>query len=139
METAKTLKIEGNYKGDNQDSVDPAPMMARVPQPPEGMNEIAAEFWRKKCIHLKQIGRLHAIDLDALECVANLYSDVRKTRQNMDSVWGTDMYLKHQKSHNEAFKLFMSAAKEFGFTPASRGKIKGVVEKKEEESEFDKI
>jgi phage terminase small subunit len=146
MATAKTVKIGANKGGlngglptDKASLSDPAPMMARAPQPPDGMTEVAQEFWRKKCIHLRQIGRLHAIDLDALECLANLYADVCKTRQKMDNTLNDDLYLKYQKSHLEALKQFKDLSRDFGFTPASRGKLKGTATEAQKDDEWDKI
>ena len=138
MKTAKIAKIEP-LKSQDKAPLDDAPMMARAPQPPDGMKPDAQEFWRKKCIHLRQIGRLHAIDLDALECLANLYADVKRTRTDMDSTLTFDLFAKRQKSHLEAVKQFKDLARDFGFTPASRGKIKTVQKENAEDDEFDQI
>ena len=98
----------------------------RVPPPPAGMNDVAADFWKKKAKDLKELGRLNTSMLETLATYVNLLSDMQKTREMMDGAWGTEMYFRYQRSYNEASKMQLYFARELGFTPLSMKNLPAV-------------
>lgn len=91
--------------------------LKRCPEPPNGMNEVAAEFWRKKCKDLKAMGKLTTACLESLEAYCNHLSDMQKAREKMDNAWGDQLFFKYQKAYIDANKQQIAIAREFGFTP----------------------
>lgn len=130
-------KLEGTFRGDRHSDDVKAPMMSRMPKPPEGMKEAAAEWWRKKCIDLKEMGMLYRSDLEVLAQYCNLLADIDLARGKMDIAFSAEERLKWMKVHNEALKFALAMTKEFGFTPLSRTKIK--LAPVEEKDAFDNL
>lgn len=92
--------------------------LERIPVAPEGMNPIAAKFWKKKCQDLKDSGRLTSGILETLATFCNVISDMQKAREMMDNAWGQEVFYKYQKAFNEAAKIQLSYARELGFVPS---------------------
>lgn len=112
-----------------------ATLLERVPPAPNGMNEVAAKYWKKKCQDLKDSGRLTSIILESLAAYCNVLSDMDKARGYMDKAWGEEVFFRYQKAYNEANKLQISIARELGFTLASHKKTD--VPKARKKFEFD--
>lgn len=98
-------------------------LLKRTPKPPEGMKGIALEWWEKKCADLIKEGYLSSLILESLEAYCNVLADMARCREEMNKAWGTDRFFRYQKAYNEANKLQISMAREFGFTSTSANKV----------------
>lgn len=134
---AEIHKLEGTFRTDRHSDDIKAPMMSRMPKPPESMSDAAAEWWRKKCIDLREMGMLYRSDLEVLGHYCNLLADIDMAREKMNTSFSFDEKLKWMKLHNEALKFALPMTKEFGFTPLSRTKIK--LSPVEEKDAFDNL
>lgn len=104
----------------------------RIPEPPQGMSDAAAGYWKKKCQDLKDMGKLSNNVLESLEAYCNHLADMQKAREWMDKAWGQDVFVKYQKVYIEANKQQIALAREFGFTPVSAKKFPKGKEKKKD-------
>lgn len=93
-------------------------LLERIPVPPDGMNPIAAKFWKKKAQDLKESGRLSSGVLETLATFCNLLSDMQRAREMMDVAWGKDVFYRYQKAYNDSAKIQLSYARELGFVPS---------------------
>lgn len=134
---AEIHKIEGTFRGDRHSDDIKAPMMSRMPKPPEGMSDAAVEWWKKKCIDLRDMGMLYRSDLEVLAHYCNLLADIDHARSLMNISFSGEERLKWLKYHNEALKFALPLTKEFGFTPLARTKIK--LAGAEEKDAFDNL
>jgi phage terminase small subunit len=105
--------------------------LKRIPEAPKEMNDVAAQYWRKKCQDLKLLGKLNTTILESLQAYCNHLSDMARARQMMDNAWGQEVFFKYQKAYIEANKQQIALAREFGFTPLSSNKMPAI--QKEEE------
>jgi P27 family predicted phage terminase small subunit len=134
---AEIHKLEGTFRKDRHSDDVKAPMMGEMPTAPLNMSDEAAEWWRKKCIDLQQMGMLYRSDLELLANYCNLLADIDDARKRINESATGDDRLKWLKYHNEALKYALPMTKEFGFTPLARTKIK--LNKTEEPDDFDKL
>ena len=98
-------------------------LLKRAPKPPEGMKGVALEWWYKKCSDLIKEGYLSSLILESLEAYYNVLADMARSRDEMNKAWGTDKFFRYQKAYNEANKLQITMAREFGFTSTSAAKV----------------
>jgi phage terminase small subunit len=130
-------KIEGTYRPDRHSTDIKAPMMVRMPKPPEGMSEAAAVWWRKKVLDLKEMGLLVRSDLELLAVYCNLLADIDDARRNLNNSLTLEVRAKWTKLHNDALKYAYQLNTALGQNPLSRTKIR--VEKQGDPNPFDDI
>jgi P27 family predicted phage terminase small subunit len=135
--TAELHKIDGTFRSDRHSDDIKAPMMARMPKPPDGMSAAAAEWWKKKVLDLKDMGLLYRSDLELLAVYCNLLADLDHARAQVDSALSADVRLKWTKAYNETWKVCSQVNSALGQSPLSRTKIK--VERKKEVDPLDEI
>jgi phage terminase small subunit len=94
-----------------------------IPAAPGTLNQVAADFWKKKCHDLKDMGKLSTCVLESLEAYCNHLADMQKAREMMSNAWGEEVFFRYQKAYIEANKQQIALAREFGFTPVSSKKF----------------
>lgn len=128
--------LEGTARNDRpRREAIPQTMEVSIPDPPEHLNAKAQSLWIKTCTVLLAENRLSAGMLSMLEVYCaemdNYWHYARKVRKdpivvyrdeagNQIKVVSTPLAEERDKAFNKAFNI----AKEYGFTPASRTKIK---------------
>jgi phage terminase small subunit len=134
---AELHKIEGTYRSDRHSDDIQAPMMVRMPKPPDGMSEVAAEWWKKKVLDLKDMGLLYRSDLELLSVYCNLLADLDHARRQVDGALNTEVRLKWSKAYNETWKVCSQVNSALGQSPLARTRIK--IERRKEADPLDDI
>lgn len=134
-------KLNGTYKPARHAGRINAPMIGGMPDAPETMSDQARAWWRVKVIDLKDMGLLYRCDTDMLEKYCNLLVDMDDARAKINELTATsDVGARYRllRYHNEALRYALLMAREFGFTPLARTRLKSG-EDKEELNEFDAL
>ncbi|KAA9357224.1 phage terminase small subunit P27 family [Larkinella humicola] len=135
--------LEGTYRKDRaiHDEVEPE-LLGDIPDPPDGLEELAVKEWYTVCRWLHSVGNLASTDLSlvAIYCneIANYweYDAIVKAKGsvivfkdevgNPSRVQANPYTALRKSSYDSAVRL----AGQFGFTPSARSRIKaGKIEK----------
>jgi|GEM_PF-6551268 len=108
-------------------------LIKRVPKPPDGMKGVALDWWNKKCADLIKEGYLTSLVLESLESYCNVLADMAYIREKINKLTPSDNFFRWQKAYNEANKLQITMAREFGFTSTSANKVERPKEKKKKD------
>ena len=126
------------------------PVLETIPMPPQHvLSEDGENEWYRVCATLLDLGMLHAVDRGAIlgYCVeyqtyleaAELVKHEGLTIQEERGMSGTITKVNPNLTvRNAAFKNMMSAANQFGFTPAARTRIRAEAKPKENDP-FDEM
>jgi P27 family predicted phage terminase small subunit len=136
---AEIHKLNGTLRSYHSQDIK-APMIGGMPDAPRTMSEQAREWWRIKVIDLQDMGLLYRCDMELLAKYCNLLADMDDARTKINaSASGTDVgsRLKLLRYHNEALRYAILMAREFGFSPLARTKIR--IASQKEKDAFDEI
>lgn len=104
---------------------------AEIPNPPEWLDDIAKEEWRRVAPELVKVKLLSKVDITALEAYCKAYSRWRDAEKQMDTVKSTVFKTKgnyvQQLPQVAIAQKYLSICKgfmtEFGLTPSSRSRM----------------
>lgn len=129
--------LEGTARKDRMSPNEPQPEKVLIPPPmPEELNKYGQKEWKKMTLELSKIGVLTTIDLSQLEAYCNEignYWEAEANKRDASPLARKEFFDMAQKHLTQARAI----AVQFGFTPASRGKLN--VPKAEEKDAFDSL
>lgn len=132
---AALAKAKGQYRpslhGDINTAVKPE-FLSEVPAPPEMLNEHGAIFWHDMLTQLLKIkGLITIVDLPTFQVMATKYQTIVECNELLktQSKWiidhnGNTKENPVVKTLENAEKIFIQLAVQFGCTPAARNNIK---------------
>lgn len=137
--------LTGNRGKRPLNSAEPKPGVMIDKNPPDYLDELAAEKWRELVPELENIGVLTSADRVALEALCNAYSLYVQACQmvqkkglitkGLNDIPYQNPYLKIVDNQSKIMKGYLQ---EFGLTPSARTRVK-VNPPTEKSSKFDKI
>jgi P27 family predicted phage terminase small subunit len=141
----KIKQLTGNRGKRALNKKEPEPSALISKEPPDHLNEVAKEEWRRIIVILDDIGVMTQLDVSALEMYCQNYSILREASEDVKEngllVTG-DNQIAYQnpnlKIMTEYSKLCRSFLQEFGMTPAARTRVHTTKEKAKK-SKFDDI
>ena len=140
--TPASLKaLRGNPGNRPINTTEPQPeLLCSVPEPPENLGEIARREWERLAWELISLKLLTALDTTMLEVYCESYEQYRQADSEIKAYFEkfkkyTVTYTNKANNENEvphpalrikreALDIMRSVGSEFGFTPASRTKLK---------------
>ena len=137
MKPVRMHKLDGTYQASrHKDRLD-VPVIAKLPDIPDGMSIAAAAHWNERCLQLEGRRVLSDWDLKTLARLCELYVIYEKIMRDFDH--GAANSGAQLGKIDRVCKLLLSLEKEFGFTPLSRNKIKTQEGSEQEEDPFDSV
>lgn len=128
-------KARGTYRADRHGGGVPRPPSDKVSRPPAWLSEGAKRFWRKLAPQLRPLGLLANLDLGAFTILCVTYDawvqaslklrETGETYRNGDAggIEKRHPLLAVVSAYREGF---IRLALEFGMTPASRQRLRGI-------------
>lgn len=101
-----------------------------LPTPPPQLDEIAVYFWNTQLSQAQKInGYISNIDLHFFAELCELYSEIQKVKSSIKNIFivddkGNEKINPRQRHLNDLRRQYAEYSREFGFTPASRSKVK---------------
>jgi P27 family predicted phage terminase small subunit len=124
-------KLRGSFREDRHGGGIQA--AAVLPDPPEGLPELAKQEWHRAAKELHKHGLLTALDLVPFEMYCRVYAQWIEAEENLEH---SDMIFKTQTGYQAVGAAFVVAGKlraellkigaEFGLTPATRARMKAI-------------
>jgi P27 family predicted phage terminase small subunit len=138
-------KLHGSFREDRHGGG--IQVAAVLPEPPERLPEVGQEEWRRIAPELHKVGLLSNLDLTALEMYCRLFCRwlaAEKELEGDDSlVMKTKTGYQAQSAYlniaNACIKQMQSIMGEFGMTPATRARMKAMVEQPKQLDLFDEF
>ena len=113
------------------------PQIEKMPDPPDWLDKYGIEEWKLKCDQLDRMNMLHKTDLGLLATLCKEWQNYVEAEQYLakvprfyeveDSETGRIKYIGLHPAHTVAqqhLKAYIQLCNEFGFSPASRSRIK---------------
>lgn len=136
--------LEGTNRKDRANPDEPSPEIEAIPCP-EYLPALAAEEWNRIVPELVELGLLSKIDKLGLEGYCFNYHRWRQAEEiieemglTMETPQGLEMQRPEVSIGVQARKQMLEFLREFGLTPASRGKVKATP-KQPKESAMDRL
>lgn len=141
----ETHKLNGNPSRLNLDKkIKMADKLSReVPDPPEYLDDLAKEHWKKIVPELKKMGTLAAVDIGAVEAACTAYSNMVHASKEL-KLMNTQTYKTKSGAlqqvpqvgiFNTSASLYKSYCAELGLTPAARTRVSPDMDGDDEEDE----
>jgi P27 family predicted phage terminase small subunit len=106
------------------------PLPGELTEPPDGLPELAKEYWRKLVPRLAQVGILDRVDIPALEAMAVAYDRMVKSRRVIDregffARGSQGQLVAHPalKIERDSAQLLLKFNEQFGTTPVARVRL----------------
>ena len=144
LQPTEIIKAKGYYRPSRHGNINDKPkldLLSAIPNPPDNLNEVGAEFWHDMLHYLLKIKGLVTIpDLPSFQIMAYKYQTIIECTNLLkkQGKWVTD----HNGNTKEnpvcvtlekAEKIFLQIATQFGMNPSARNMLKVEKEEKKEE------